>query len=115
MRIVGEKERRDVLKKEVDRIVRVLRRNVHLEKVVLFGSLVSGRLSPQSDIDLLIVQESSDSIFERVKKIETLLQRKVAADLIVLTPPEVQMLLKADNRYLKNILSHGKVLYERAA
>ena len=108
-------ERAKELEAELERILEILRKRVRPEKVILFGSLASGRLKPESDIDLLIVQNSDDSIFERVKKLERLLHRQYAADLIVLTPSEIQALLNSNNRYLKSIFSHGKVLYERAA
>jgi predicted nucleotidyltransferase len=52
------KERGRVLKREVDRIVDILRKDSHLQKVVLSGSLVSGKLTPQTDIDLLIIHYS---------------------------------------------------------
>lgn len=110
----GEERSRE-LKVELERILEILRKAVHPEKVILFGSLASGRLKAESDIDLLIVQESDDSIFERVRKLEGLLNRKYAADLIILTPGEVQSLLDSDNRYIKQIFSRGKVLYDRAA
>jgi len=106
-------ERGKALKAELERILEILRKRVNPEKVILFGSLASGRLKPESDIDLLIVQDSRDSIFNRVTKIEAVLKRRYAADLIVLTPSEIQSLLDSDNRYLKKIFSHGKVLYER--
>lgn len=108
-------ERYEELKVELERILDILRHQVRPEKVILFGSLVSGRLRPESDIDLLIVQDSKEPIFERIKKLENILDRRYAADLIVLTPKEVQSLLDSDNRYLKEIYSHGKILYERTA
>ena len=110
----GEERGRE-LKAELERILDVLRKRVRPEKIILFGSLASGRFRPESDIDLLIVQDSKEPIFERVKRLESVLERRYAADLIVLTPKEVQTLLDSDNRYLKDIFSHGKVLYERAA
>src|SRR3989338_7445919 len=103
-------ERAKELEAELERILEILRKRVRPEKVILFGSLVSGRLKPESDIDLLIVQESNDSIFERKRKLEGLLNRKYAADLIVLTPGEVKSLLDSDNRYIKQIFSRGKIL-----
>lgn len=92
----------------------VLTKRVRPEKVILFGSLASGRLRPESDIDLLIVQDTKEPIFERTGRVESVLERRYAADVIVLTPQEVQTLLDSDNRYPKDIFSHGKVLYERA-
>jgi len=108
-------ERGKELEAELKRILVILEKRVRPEKVILFGSLASGRLNPQSDIDLLIVQDSKESIFDRVKKLEGMLERRYAADLIVLTPKEVQILQNSGNRYLKEIFSSGRVLYERTA
>lgn len=108
-------ERGKKLKAELERILAILRKRVRPEKIILFGSLASGRFRPESDIDLLIVQDSKEPIFERVKRLESILERRYAADLIVLTSEEVQTLLDSDNRYLKDIFSHGRVLYERTA
>ncbi|OGX06849.1 MAG: hypothetical protein A3G87_01470 [Omnitrophica bacterium RIFCSPLOWO2_12_FULL_50_11] len=112
---MSSEERGKELEVELQRILGILKTRVQPQKVILFGSLVSGRLRPDSDIDLLIVQDSKEPIFDRVKKIEAVLDRRYAADLIVLTPTEVQSLLDSDNRYVKKIFSGGRVLYERTA
>lgn len=103
------------LNAELGRILSVLKEHIQPEKVILFGSLAWGKVRDDSDIDLLIIEHSRDSVFERVQKIENLLKRQCAADLIVLTPEEVKMMLESGNPYLKEILEKGKVLYERAA
>lgn len=109
-------EQRDrELRVELERILEILKKRVRPEKVILFGSLAQRKSNSESDIDLLIIQKSKDSLFERVRKLEELLQRRYAADLIVLTPEEEELLLESGNRYLKEILTRGKVLYERAA
>ena len=108
-------ERARILQSELQRILGIIRDKVRPEKVVLFGSTASGKQSSESDIDLLIIQDSKESMFERVRCLEALLNRKYAADIIVLTPDEVKMLLDSNNRYLRGILERGKVLYERAA
>ena len=109
------KQRAQMLEAELQRILGIIREKVRPEKVVLFGSLASGKQRPESDIDLLIIQNSNENMFNRVRRIEELLNRKYAADLIVLTPREVKILLDSNNRYLHGILANGKVLYERAA
>ena len=109
------KQRTQMLEAELQRILGIIREKVRPEKVVLFGSLASGKQRPESDIDLLIIQNSNENMFNRVRRIEELLNRKYAADLIVLTPGEVKILLDSNNRYLHGILANGKVLYERAA
>ena len=46
-------ERDKELKIELERIVRILEKRVRPEKIVLFGSLASGKVHPESDSDLL--------------------------------------------------------------
>ena len=111
----GNKEHEQELRVELQRILSILKEQVKPEKVILFGSLATGNVSSSSDFDLLIIQRSKDSIFERVRNIEGLLRRRCAADLIVLTPEEVKSMLQSGNRYLEDILKRGRVLYERAA
>ena len=111
----SNQEHEKELRIELERILFILKEQVKPERVILFGSLATGKVNADSHIDLLIIQRSKDSVFERVRNIERLLQRRCAADLIVLTPDEVESMLKAGNPYLKDILERGRVLHDRAA
>lgn len=107
--------RKAQLERELQNILRVLQRDFQPDRVILFGSLLSGQVQNQSDIDLLIIKKTEDPLFERAPRLEKLLKRKCAADLIILTPHEIREMTEAKNPYLLDILERGKALYDAAA
>ncbi|KXK12540.1 MAG: DNA polymerase subunit beta [Chloroflexi bacterium OLB14] len=84
------------------------------EKIVLFGSYAYGKPNPDSDVDLLVVMKTNASYKERSWKVSRLLiPRPFPVDILVKTPKEINTALKAGDFFLKEILTRGKVLYER--
>jgi predicted nucleotidyltransferase len=90
-------------------------REANPEKIVLFGSYAYGHPTPDSDVDLLVIlpQEAGATHRERYLKVAlALLPRWFPIDLIVHTPEEVHERLQ-HSFFLREILSKGKILYER--
>ena len=84
------------------------------EKIILFGSYAYGRPTPNSDVDLLIVLETNAQLKERSWKVSRLLlPRPFPVDILVKTPREIEKALKSGDFFLREILTRGKVLYER--
>ena len=84
------------------------------EKIILFGSYAYGKPTPHSDVDLLVVLKTSASLKERSWKVSRLLlPRPFPVDILVKTPKEIEKALKSDDFFLQEILTRGKVLYER--
>jgi predicted nucleotidyltransferase len=93
-------------------LVAQLRARYHPEKVIVFGSLARGAGNPDSDIDLLVVKADVPHLgVERVRELERLLDRRAAADLIVLTPSEVERGLARHDPFLQQIVEEGQVLF----
>jgi uncharacterized protein len=85
-------------------------------RVVLFGSYAYGRPTPDSDVDLLVVLESALPYAERYRLVSDIFwPRPFPADLIVLTPDEVEQKLAGGNPVLTEIMRRGRVLYEHPA
>lgn len=85
-------------------------------KVVLFGSYAYGRPTPDSDVDLLVILDSDASRTERQWAVSRLLvPRPFPVDLLVKTPAEVEDGLRDGDVFLREILTRGRVLYQRAA
>lgn len=85
------------------------------EKIVLFGSYAYGNPNRHSDVDLLVVMKTEASLKERSWAVSRLLlPRPFPVDILVKTPEEVAENLKAGDFFLKEILTRGKVLYERS-
>jgi uncharacterized protein len=79
-------------------------------QVFLFGSLARGEAGRFSDLDLLIVWESALPFVERCAEIYRLLKPRVAADILVYTPEEMETM--RDRPMVRQALREGKVLYE---
>jgi predicted nucleotidyltransferase len=84
------------------------------EKIILFGSYAYGKPNPHSDVDLLIILKTNAPLKERSWKVSRLLlPRPFPVDILVRTPKEVEKALKSGDFFLQEILTRGKVLYER--
>jgi len=83
-------------------------------KVVLFGSHAYGAPGPDSDIDLLIIKETSERFIERwvtVQRILTGTHRALPVETLVVTPQEIETRLAMGDQFLTEILERGEVLY----
>ena len=68
-------------------------KNYNPKKIVLFGSVARGTNSSNSDIDFLIIKESSQTRPFRIKKVfESIrgVKRNYPLDTIVYTPSEIE-------------------------
>jgi predicted nucleotidyltransferase len=95
-------------------VVRRIARALQPERIVLFGSYACGTPTPDSDVDLLVVMETSAPPLERYLAVSRLLRpRPFPVDILVKTPAEVKHALEAGDFFIREILSQGQVLYER--
>ena len=107
-------ERKKLLHQEMNRCLRLLTERGSPEKVILFGTLAKGSVHEWSDIDLVVVERTHLPFFQRIKKVRKLLQPKVGMDIMVYTPEEFDQLC-ADRPFFKEeIVSKGKIIYERS-
>jgi predicted nucleotidyltransferase len=84
------------------------------EKVILFGSYAYGTPNPHSDVDLLVVMKTRSSLKDRSWAVSRLLiPRPFPVDILVKTPKEVEKALASGDFFIKEILTRGKVLYDR--
>ncbi len=84
------------------------------EKVILYGSYAYGKPDRDSDIDLLIIKETTERFFDRmftVRRILTDPGRSVPVEPIVLTPKEVSRRLVIGDQFIAEIMEKGNILY----
>ena len=84
------------------------------EKVILFGSYASGNPRPDSDIDLLIIKDTTERFIDRWITIRRILsdpERTIGLETIVLTPVEISKRLAIGDQFISDILETGEVLY----
>jgi predicted nucleotidyltransferase len=84
------------------------------EKIILFGSQAYGKPTEESDIDLLVVMPYEGSPFRQAGEISKRLQVWMPVDLIVRSEKEIKQRLKIGDQFMREILEHGKVMYEAA-
>jgi predicted nucleotidyltransferase len=80
-----------------------------VERVVLFGSLARGEPGLASDLDLLVVWDTSLDFLERTVALYRRLGPRVAVDLLVYTPKEMEKM--SQQPFIRQALDEGRVLY----
>jgi predicted nucleotidyltransferase len=83
-------------------------------KIVLFGSRARGKARPDSDLDLLVIEESDLPRYKRSGRYrQALLGLFPSKDIVVWTPQEVREWQTVENAFITTALREGVVLYER--
>jgi uncharacterized protein len=82
------------------------------EKIILFGSYAYGQPHGDSDVDVLVVMPARNQL-DQAFKIHSTLLPPFPLDLIVRTPKTLEWRLQEGDWFLREIVSKGKVLYEK--
>jgi hypothetical protein len=85
----------------------LVRRRPEIERVLLFGSLATGRAAPGSDADLLIIVGSSDRSFLDRIPLYTPEGCSVGVDVFPYTREEIEHMLASGNPFVRQALSEG--------
>lgn len=84
----------------------------HPKQIILFGSYAYGKPTPDSDVDLLVVMDSTQRPADRQSAVARLVRpRPFPVDILVRTPHEVQAAIAQGDALLTEIMRRGKVLY----
>jgi predicted nucleotidyltransferase len=99
-----------LLEQVVERIVD----QVRPEKVILFGSRARGSARPDSDLDLLVIAESSEPRYRRSAPLYGALSDiLVPMDILVYSPQEVDEWRDVRQAFVTTAIREGRVLYEK--
>jgi predicted nucleotidyltransferase len=82
------------------------------ERIILFGSYAYGRPHPFSDVDILVVMAARNEIDKSVQILNAV-DPPFDVDLIVRTPHNLEWRLREGDWFLREVVSRGKVLYEK--
>lgn len=83
-------------------------------KAVVFGSFARNDQSRRSDIDLMLIQDTSDRFFDRYDGIYAKISKLLCnnpVDLLIYTVNEVKQL--SVRKFVKQILEEGVTIYEQ--
>ncbi len=106
-------ERRRMLAQELERFLVLLGTRSDVERVIVFGSYLTGEIHAWSDLDLVIIQQTNSPFLHRLHQMRNLLRPRVGIDLLVYTPTEFEQLVRERAFVRDEILEKGKVIYER--
>ncbi len=101
--------RRQMLEKEMENIMSLLPQ-LGVEKVYVTGDMVTGDISPDSRIDLIVVHDNDGTFGRRADFFSYHLSSMVAVDCQVYTPQEFEE-LQDTLPALVTAIKHGRVIY----
>lgn len=102
-------QRRQQLEQELARMLPLLKTR-GVQRVILFGSAARGKPRMTSDLDLLVVMETSKRFLDRLDELYCLLDPQIATDLLVYTPDEFAH-LRETSPLVRRAIAEGRVLY----
>jgi predicted nucleotidyltransferase len=98
--------------KEIENIAGQIIEKYKPEKIILFGSIVRDKFTPDSDVDLLIIKKDTPLYgADRIRELSRMIDRNIPVDFLIYRPEEFEKRLKMGDPFLKAILKEGKVLY----
>lgn len=92
------------------------------EKIILFGSYAYGEPTENSDLDILVVTgdniipssfSEKSSIYLRISRAISEIKKEFPVDLIVHTKAMHQRFIENDSLFARELLTKGRVLYEK--
>lgn len=82
------------------------------DRVILFGSYSSGKPSPDSDVDLLVIMPHRGKTWRVAAEIRGRVCPEFPVDLLVRAPEEMGRRATEGDPFLCEILEKGQILYE---
>ncbi len=103
---------KDTIQKILDKLVT----GYAPQKVILYGSYAYGKPDRDSDIDLLIIKETTERFIDRwvtVQQILTGTHPSIPVETLVLTPQEMERRPAIGDQFVEEIITRGEILYAR--
>jgi uncharacterized protein len=111
----SERMERDArIEQTLNEIVRRLVADYKPEKIILFGSYAYGEPHEDSDLDVLIIRETSERRIDRMRTVHRLTtdaHYRIAFEPIVMTPAEIEERLEIGDQFIAEIVEKGELLY----
>ena len=97
--------------KSTDIIVEQLKK-AKPQAIILFGSAARGRMTEDSDLDILMIKSTKKPFDDRMREARSMVGTDTPLDIIVITPQEAKTLPKKYS-FFAQIFKEGKLLYGR--
>ncbi len=83
------------------------------ERVYLFGAYARNEADDVSDVELVVIKNTEEDFFERIRQVVKILNLPRAIDVLVYTPDEFREMLDRGNAFAEMIIEEGVTIYER--
>lgn len=104
-----------LMNQAIQQIVNELVEHYRPEKIILFGSNVSGQTHKWSDVDIVAIKKTDKNFYDRIGEVSSLISHETPIDILVYTPEEFERMAR-ENYFIKNeVITKGKVLYEQGS
>lgn len=97
---------------EIREIVQQIVERFRPQKVILFGSYAQGKPNPDSDVDLLVVMETSEPALHAAARISAAIEHPFPLDILVFRPSELKASLERKGVFATEVMARGIVLHE---
>ncbi len=97
----------------LDEVVRRVVKVAQPEKIILFGSAVSENMSPNSDIDIMVVKSGVHRRHLAQAIYMNFFGLGQSVDVIVATPEDIERYRNSIGLIVESALKTGRVIYER--
>jgi predicted nucleotidyltransferase len=98
----------------IEQIVRRITAVADPKKIILFGNHARGEAQPTSDLDLLVVADSTFPRHRRSAPLYGVLSKiLLPMDIVVFTPDEVEEWSSVRQAFVTTAIREGRVIYEK--
>jgi predicted nucleotidyltransferase len=105
-------KRKRIPQEAIDQVVEQIVEKFKPQKIILFGSYARGNARPESDVDMLVVMDTSLKEVQQAIQICQKIEYRFGLDLIVHTPKHLAERVKMGDWFLRDVLKEGRIVYE---
>lgn len=110
----ARRTRARIPRRAINAIVKRIVEKFDPERIILFGSYAYGKPHRYSDVDLLVVMETPERpLAKQLEIARALSPHPFGLDILVYAPQEITLRLGQGDYFLREIVTKGRVLYER--
>ena len=100
---------------KIDEVINRIATRFNPDKIILFGSYANGTQNDNSDLDLLIVQDSDLPMQKRGFDIRmSLIGTMIPMDILFYTKSEFEEEKSKNSSFLSSAIKNSRIMYERA-
>lgn len=100
---------------QINEVIAKIATRFNPDKIIIFGSYANGLQNVDSDLDILIVQDSDLPMHKRGFDIRmSLIDTMIPMDILIYTKSEFEQEKNRSFSFLNSAMKNSKIMYERA-